>query len=104
MRRSLVPLSLLAACCAALCLGAARADNWPQWRGPNYDGVSKEANLPAEWGEGKNILWTLKMPGLGSSTPVVWDDRMFLTSADGDNLVLLCVSTAGKEVWKAKLG
>jgi outer membrane protein assembly factor BamB len=44
------------------------------------------------------------MPGVGSSTPAVWDDRMFLTSADGKDLLLLCVSTAGKELWKFKLG
>jgi outer membrane protein assembly factor BamB len=94
-----------AAAFAALLLAcAARADNWPQWRGPNFDGVSPEKNLPAEWGPAKNVVWKLKMPGMGSSTPAVWGERIFLTSQDGDGLVLLCVSTDGKELWKHALG
>ncbi len=84
--------------------GPARADNWPQWRGPNHDGVSKEANLPTAWGEGKNVLWKFPMPGLGSSTPIVWGERIFVTSEDGKDTVLLCISTEGKELWKRKLG
>jgi outer membrane protein assembly factor BamB len=90
---------------AALGLGSVRADNWPQWRGPTADGVSKETNLPTQWSETENIAWKLPMPGRGGSTPIVWGDRIFLTSTDaGDDLVLLCASTAGKELWKRKLG
>jgi outer membrane protein assembly factor BamB len=77
--------------------------NWPQWRGPNGDGISQETGLPTTWGEGKNIAWTLPLPGRGGSTPVIWGDRMFLTSEDGNDIVLLCISTAGKELWKRKL-
>jgi outer membrane protein assembly factor BamB len=84
--------------------GTASAENWPQWRGPNHDGVSSETGLPTQWSLDKNLVWKLPMPGMGSSTPVVWDDHIFLTSQDGDNLVLMCVSTAGKELWKHKLG
>lgn len=82
----------------------AHADNWPQWRGPTLDGISKESNLPTEWSREKNIAWTLPMPGMGGSTPVVWGERIFLTSEDGKDLVLLCVSTQGKELWKRKVG
>jgi outer membrane protein assembly factor BamB len=98
-------------CCLLACfliasrLGPVRADNWPQWRGPGADGVSRETNLPTHWSETENIAWKLPMPGRGGSTPVVWGNRIFLTSADtGDDLVLLCVSTAGKELWKRKIG
>jgi outer membrane protein assembly factor BamB len=84
--------------------GIAAADNWPQWRGPHLDGISKETGLPREWSDSKNVAWKLTMPGKGGSTPAVWGDRLFLTSADGDDLVLLCVSTAGKELWRRKLG
>jgi outer membrane protein assembly factor BamB len=95
----------LAASLAAVALAvAARADNWPRWRGPNGDGISKETNIPAEWGESKNIAWKLPLPGMAGSTPVVWGDRIFLTSEDGDDLVLLCVSTDGKKLWQQKLG
>jgi len=83
---------------------AARADNWPQWRGPNHDGISKETGLPVEWSASKNVAWTLKMPGKGSSTPAVWGDRLFLTCEDGNDLVVLGISTAGKELWRNKLG
>lgn len=82
---------------------AARSENWPQWRGPSDDGISKETNLPAEWGESKNILWKLKLPGQSGATPAIWDDRIFLTSQDGDDVVLMCIGTDGKERWKRKL-
>src|SRR5262249_53915359 len=84
--------------------GQARADNWPQWRGPTFDGVSREANLPAAWGPGRNLAWRLPLPGMGGSTPAVWGDRLFLTSEDGSDLVLLCASTGGKELWRRKVG
>jgi outer membrane protein assembly factor BamB len=89
---------------AALAFGiAARADSWPQWRGPAYDGVSGERGLPAEWGEGRNLAWTLPLPGMGASTPAVWGDRLFLTSEDGNDVVLLCAGTDGKERWRRPL-
>jgi outer membrane protein assembly factor BamB len=93
-----------AAFLALLACAAARAENWPQWRGPNLDGVSRETNLPAEWGPDKNIAWKLKLPGMGGSTPAVWGDRIFLTCEDGADLVLMCVGTDGKELWKGKVG
>src|SRR5262245_35514062 len=80
------------------------ADHWPQWRGANLDGVSKETGLPTSWGTTENAAWKLPLPGMGGSTPIVWGDRLFLTSEDRGDLVLLCVSTAGKELWKKKLG
>ena len=95
-------LLLAATVCAALAAPAS-ADNWPQWRGPKNDGTSAEKGLPTEWGAEKNVVWKLKMPGQGSSTPAVWGKQIFLTSADGDDIVLLCVGTDGKEQWKEKL-
>jgi outer membrane protein assembly factor BamB len=85
--------------------------NWPQWRGPNDDGISKETGLPTEWSWdpakkiSKNIVWTLDLPGRAGSTPAIWGDRMFLTSEDLDHkeILLTCVSTAGKELWRKKL-
>lgn len=95
---------LLSACLVAIVtLGSARADNWPQWRGPKNDGHSAEKNLPTEWGPDKNVIWKFKMPGPGSSTPCVWGDKIFVTSPDGDDVVLLCVGTDGKQKWKRTL-
>ena len=81
----------------------ARADNWPSWRGPEGNGVSKETGLPTTWSETKNIAWKLPLPGKGSSTPIIWGERIFLTAADVGDLVLLCISTEGKVLWKRKL-
>jgi outer membrane protein assembly factor BamB len=81
----------------------ASADNWPQWRGPHGDGLSAETDIPTEWGADKTVAWKLKMPGIGAGTPVVWGDKIFVTSVDGDDVVLLCVGTDGKEKWKEKL-
>jgi outer membrane protein assembly factor BamB len=91
--------------CSLLLLAADRADagNWPQWRGSENDGISTETGLPTEWGESKNVAWKLKMPGMAGSTPAVWGERIFLTSEDGADLVLMCVDTGGKELWKTKL-
>ncbi len=86
------------------CTGFASADNWPQWRGPTYDGVSRETGVPTRWSETQNVAWKLPLPGMGTSTPAVWGDHIFLTCQDGPRVVLLCVSTAGKEVWRRPLG
>jgi outer membrane protein assembly factor BamB len=80
------------------------AENWPQWRGPTNDGISRETNLPIEWNDTRNIIWKLPLPGMGGSTPAVWGDRIFVTSSAGSEIVLFCISTEGKELWRAKLG
>jgi outer membrane protein assembly factor BamB len=54
---------------------------WPQWRGPHFKGVSTTANPPLTWSETKNVLWKAPLPGRGNSTPVVWGNRLFVTSA-----------------------
>jgi outer membrane protein assembly factor BamB len=83
----------------------ARADNWPQWRGPNLNGVSNEKNLPVKWTSEENILWQVPMPGSSGSTPIIWRDRIFLNVADGDNLSLWCLNKSnGEVVWKKPLG
>jgi outer membrane protein assembly factor BamB len=100
MRRVLVACCLV---CVSLA-GRVQADNWPQWRGPSGDGICKETNLPSEWADNKNIAWKLKLPGMAGSTPCIWDERIFLTSEDGNDLVLVCISTKGKELWKRTIG
>jgi outer membrane protein assembly factor BamB len=98
------PRWVIAASLLLLALGAnAIADNWPQWRGPDNNGISKEKNLPAEWSDTKNVAWKVKLPGAGSGTPAVWGDRIFVTCDDGKDLLLLCLNTKGEEVWKKKV-
>ena len=79
-----------------------RAENWPQWRGAKHNGVSSEANVPTKWSKSENIAWRLPLPGPGGATPVVWGERIFLTSVDkgSGDLLLLCIGTDGKEKWR----
>jgi hypothetical protein len=86
-------LTPLAAIASVFFISAARAENWPSWRGPEQNGVSHETGLPAAWSETKNVAWKLAMPGKAGSTPVVWGDRIFLTSAEGNDLILAAIST-----------
>ncbi|WP_397569741.1 PQQ-binding-like beta-propeller repeat protein [Schlesneria sp. T3-172] len=78
-----------------------RAGDWPSWRGPTGDGISTEKNLPVEWSPTQNVAWKLELPGPAGSTPVVWGDRIYLTStAEDGKLVLIAVSRDGKELWR----
>jgi len=54
---------------------------WGQWRGPQASGISPTANPPLQWSETSNVRWKVEVPGRGSSSPVVWGDRIFVTSA-----------------------
>lgn len=81
----------------------AAADNWPQWRGPKNDGHAA-GSVPTEWGPDKNVVWKIKLPGRGSSTPCIWEDKIFLTTLDGPGVSLMCFGTNGEERWKANLG
>jgi outer membrane protein assembly factor BamB len=59
------------------------AQNWPQWRGPSSLGVSSETDLPTTWSANENIAWRAPLAGLGTSSPIVWADRVFVTSQVG---------------------
>lgn len=82
-----------------------RAENWPQWRGPHLNGVSAETNLPSEWGANHpNVLWRLALPAWSGSTAVVWDDRIFLSVAEGPDLFLWAIDRSrGEPLWKKHL-
>jgi outer membrane protein assembly factor BamB len=64
---------------AGACLFAAN-DDWPRWRGPNDDGMAR-GEAPVEWSNTKNVAWRVSIPGRGYSSPVIWGDRIFLTTA-----------------------
>ncbi len=57
------------------------SDQWPRFRGEQAGAVANDSNLPDSWSRTKNIIWTADIPGMGWSSPVVWDDHIFLTSA-----------------------
>lgn len=79
------------------------AQNWPNWRGPEGDGTSTETNLPVKWDSVTNVAWKTPVPGKGYSSPVVWNDRLFLTTAiqETQEKILLCYDTrTGKLLWR----
>src|SRR5215213_2321730 len=59
----------------------AAAGNWPQWRGPDGSGISNEKNLPVEWSPTKNVKWKTPIEGRGHSSPIVWENKIFVTTA-----------------------
>ena len=80
----------------------AGAEDWPQFRGPTGQGHSTERGLPVEWSESRNVIWKTPVPGLGWSSPVVSNGRVWLTSATGEGArslrVLAFDAATGKEV------
>ena len=63
-----------------VCLAAADIDGWAKWRGPKDDGMAR-GDAPTEWSDSRNIAWKAKIPGRGMSSPIIWGDRIFITSA-----------------------
>ncbi len=60
---------------------SAVADNWPHWRGIGGNGVASNASPPTQWSDTKNVKWKVRIPGRGSGSPVIWEDRVFVTTA-----------------------
>ena len=90
---------------AALVAATLSADNWPQWRGPQLNGVSTETGLPLKWTSDSNVAWKLPLPEWSGATPIVWGNSIFLNVAEGSALSLWCVDRKGPTVlWKAPLG
>ena len=80
------------------------AGNWPQWRGPNGTSLAKAGNYPAKFSNTENILWKVKLPGKGSSTPAVWEDKIFVTSGNNGQDGIEAYSWEGKLLWSQTLG
>jgi len=95
-------------CLGILAIGVAMAvsgmaENVPGWRGSRGDGSTLEKNLPIKWSATENVAWRTEIEGLGHSTPIVWDDKIFLTTAldDSQARVLLCLNRKdGKILWQ----
>ena len=85
-----------------LIVAAANADeNWPGWRGPRGDGTVRGApNLPVDFDIAKDTVWKTKIPGVGHASPVIWEDRIFLVSADEESQArsLMCFDRISGEI------
>jgi outer membrane protein assembly factor BamB len=92
------------------------AANWPQFRGPQASGISSDTGLPLTWSATSNIVWKTPLPGRGASSPIVWDDKVYVTAYSGYGLVnddphrnlgrlvrhLFCISRDdGQVLWQA---
>jgi outer membrane protein assembly factor BamB len=87
----------------------APSTDWPRWRGPNADGVADAPNLPVKWSKTENVLWSVQLPGWGTSSPVVHGAHVFVTSQVTEgakkSLLTLCFDRkTGKELWRHDFG
>ena len=89
-----------------LLTSGAHAENWPRWRGPRGNAVSTDAPLPVRWSQTQNVLWKVEIPGEGSSSPIVWDDHVFVTSSleGGFRRVVHCLAVdTGRTLWRREV-
>jgi outer membrane protein assembly factor BamB len=103
------------------CANSYAAENWPHWRGPLGTGVGAAGDYPVKFSDTEGIAWKVDLPGKGSSTPVVWGDRIFVSCAIGESPEalgfrpgamkastakdgLICYDMQGKEVWRKEMG
>lgn len=105
---------------AGVATGAFSQAHWPQWRGPDFTGASPASGLPTTWSETEHIVWKTPLPSWSGGTPVIWGDRIFVTSPSeggpdghgaeahrpsvGRELLLLCIARDdGAIIWERKL-
>ncbi|MEX2580682.1 MAG: PQQ-binding-like beta-propeller repeat protein [Verrucomicrobiales bacterium] len=101
---ALLPLAVLI---AAIFTPSAQAENWPNWRGPFFNGSSEETGFPTKFSKDENVAWKITLPGEGASTPAVWNDSVFLTSVDEekDGVVGIRIhAESGETLWSKKFG
>lgn len=92
---------------ALVCAVPAAAQDWPNWRGPNYDGSQTAKNLPTDFTTDKHVEWKVELPGPGACTPIVVGDHVFLTAVDTarSKLVAMGISRSqGKVLWRQDAG
>lgn len=104
LRRTLLVCCVLPLLVA--CVRPAQAENWPRFRGENGTGVSRDKGIPVTWSEG-DYAFNVDIPGVGHAAPIVWENRLFVTSALDQGAVreLLCLDAAtGRAIWSRSVG
>ena len=97
------PWAALAAVFVAL---SVRAENWPHWRGPEFTGASAEQKLPDDFSRTNQVKWVAALPGPSAATPIVWGDRVFVSSTDWRTKTLRAIALdaqSGKELWNHEI-
>jgi outer membrane protein assembly factor BamB len=83
-----------------------RGENWPHWRGPSFNGATSEKGLPEKFSPTENVAWSVPMPGPAAATPIIWGNRVFISSTDQPTktLVALCLDRGnGKVLWQHEI-
>ncbi|MDB6053962.1 MAG: Serine/threonine protein kinase [Verrucomicrobiales bacterium] len=94
-------LLLIAACFSGALV--AKAENWPSWRGPSENNISQEKNIPLTWSQTENVAWHVSLPDRGNSSPIIWQNKIFITQAiEKDNFRgLFCFDLkTGRQLWQ----
>ena len=125
MKRQIINFALMLA--VFIITGFIQAqENWPHWRGPHHNGISNSTGIPMKWSSTENIVWKTPLPSWSAATPIIWGDRIFITSPSksepkpepkeqnqrrrpsldpgGPKLFLFCISKKdGKILWRREL-
>src|SRR5688500_7057682 len=86
-----------------LTVTGAAAQEWPNWRGPEFNGSSPATSLPVKFSPTENVKWAAELPGPSAGTPVIWKDSVFVSSTDtkAQDLLAICIDRrTGKEKWR----
>ena len=100
-------LVVLATASSVRAQGDQAASSWPQWRGPFLNGSSTAKGLPDQLDRDKTLAWSVPLPGPGAGTPIIWQNRIFVSALDNQSkkLVALCLDRAnGKVQWRKEVG
>lgn len=79
------------------------ASQWPAWRGPQATGSTEDTGYPVKW-DAASPSWKVALPGKGSSSPIVWNERIYLTVPDKEQDTVLALNLAGERLWRTELG
>jgi outer membrane protein assembly factor BamB len=105
IRKSIVLSWWIGTIATACRVAPAAAGDWPQWRGPRGDSVSRESGLPVIWSERDSVVWRTELPEWGTSTPAIWGDALFITTQQDDRLLLLKLDKrSGELLWTRQVG
>jgi outer membrane protein assembly factor BamB len=104
--RSIACRLALGICSLFATVSDCRGENWPQWRGPDHNGTSRETDIPVKWNATSGVTWRCELPLWGRSTPAIWGNAIFLTShVDDEKLVLVKIDKqTGKIAWQREVG
>ena len=69
-------MPLISMLAVLVAVSTVEANNWPSWRGPTFNGVAPRGSYPLKWSSTENVAWRLKLPGKGTSTPIIWNNQI----------------------------